>query len=157
MRIHKLYIALGLILALGLFFELAAHAADANQETRITFSAPIQIPGQVLPAGTYIFQQQADPDADQDLVQIFNADRSVLYATVVTVSTERANPAGDTAITRAEGASGKPGVLVNWFYPGNSIGHDFNYPKQHEQEIAEARRETFVGNQLMPSPQIAGE
>jgi hypothetical protein len=67
MRIHKLYIALGLILALGLFFELAAHAAEANRETRITFSAPIQIPGQVLPAGTYIFQQ-ADPGADQHLV-----------------------------------------------------------------------------------------
>jgi hypothetical protein len=156
MRINKLYIAVGLIIAFGLFFELAAHADEANQEITITFSAPIQISGQVLPAGTYIFQQ-ADPDADQDLVQIFNADRSVLYATVVTVSTEHANPAGDPAITRAEGASGKPGVLVNWFYPGNSIGHDFNYPKQHEQEIAEARRETFVGNQLMPSPQIAGE
>jgi hypothetical protein len=67
MRINKLDIAVGLIIAFGLFFELAAHADEANQEITITFSAPIQISGQVLPAGTYIFQQ-ADPGADQHLV-----------------------------------------------------------------------------------------
>jgi hypothetical protein len=156
MRIHKLYIALGLIVALGLFFELTAHADEANQETRITFSAPIQIPGQVLPAGTYIFQL-ADPNNSQDVVRIFNADRSVLYAIVETVSTERTNPTGATAITLAERESGKPDVLVNWFYPDNTIGHEFIYPKQQEQEIAQARRETFVVNQLMPSAKSAGQ
>ena len=50
MKIHKLYIALGLLIAFGLFFELAAHADESNESTKITFSAPIQIPGQVLPA-----------------------------------------------------------------------------------------------------------
>ena len=156
MRIHKLYIALGLIVPLGLFFELAAHADEANQETRVTFSAPIQIPGQILPAGSYIFQL-ADPNSSQDVVRIFNADRSVLYATVEMVSTERMNPTGDTAITLADRESGKPDVLVTWFYPDNTVGHEFIYPKQLEEEIAQARRETFVGNQLMPNPEVTGE
>lgn len=57
MRVNKLYIAVGLIIAFGLFFELAAHADTTNHKITITFSAPMQTSGQVLPAGTYIFQQ----------------------------------------------------------------------------------------------------
>jgi hypothetical protein len=48
MNINKGYIAIGLIIAFGLFFELAAHADESDQATTITFSQPIQVPGQVL-------------------------------------------------------------------------------------------------------------
>jgi len=156
MSINKLYIAVGLIIAFGLFFELAAHADEINESTKITFSIPIEIPGRILPAGTYIFEQ-ADPGANQNLVQIFNADRSVLYATLQTVSAERTEPTGDTTITLVEPATGKRDVLVKWFYPGRLTGHEFVYPKQQEQEIAQGKQETFVGNQLMPSTEVAGE
>jgi hypothetical protein len=156
MRIHKLYIVLGLLIAFGVFFELAAHADETNESTKITFSVPIQIPGQVLPAGTYTFQQ-ADPDADQNLVQISNADGSVLYATLQTVPAERMGPAGHAAVTLAQPESAKPDVLVKWFYRGHSTGHEFVYPKQQEQEIAQATQQTFVGSQIMPSAVVAGE
>ena len=68
MRINKLYIVIGLVIAFALFFELAAHADATNELTKITFSAPVQIPGQVLPAGSYIFEQ-ADPADDLNLVR----------------------------------------------------------------------------------------
>jgi hypothetical protein len=155
MRINKLCIALGLVIAFGLFFELAAHADEINESTRITFSAPVQIPGQVLPAGTYLFER-ADPNANLNLIQIFNADRTVLYATLQTILTDRAEPTGDTAITLAEPETGNP-VLVKWFYPGRDTGHEFIYSKQEEQQIAQSKHETFVGNQLMPSAEAAGE
>src|SRR5207244_6525826 len=93
MKIHKVYIVVGLIIAFGLFFELVAHADETNEETRITFSQTVQIPGQVLPAGTYIFQQ-ADPNSDLNLIQIFNSDRTVLYATLQTVPVERMDVTG---------------------------------------------------------------
>jgi hypothetical protein len=121
MKIHKLYIALGLMIAVVLFFDFAAHADETNEQTKITFSTLIQIPGQVLPAGTYIFQQ-ADSN-DLNLIQIFTADRSALLATVQTVSAERREPASDTVITLAEPENGDP-VLVKWFYPGRTIGHE---------------------------------
>jgi hypothetical protein len=155
MRINKLYIVLGLVIAFGVFFEFAAHADEMNESTKITFSAPVQIPGQVLPAGTYLFEQ-ADPNADLNVIQIFNADRTVLYATLETISTERAEPTGDTAITLAEPETGNP-VLVKWFYPGRDTGHEFVYPNQEEQQIAQSKQETFVGNQLAPSAEAAGE
>ena len=155
MRIHKLYIVLGLVIAFGLFFELAAHADESNQSTKITFNTPIQIPGQVLPAGTYLFQEAA-PNDDLNLVQIFNADGSILYATLETVPVERSAAAGETTITLAEAESGKPDLLVRWFYPGRLTGHEFVYSKPQEQEIAQARQQTFVGSQLMSS-EAAGE
>jgi hypothetical protein len=126
-----------------------------NESTKITFSAPVQIPGKVLPAGTYMFQL-ADPNDSQDLVRIFSADGRVLQATLQTVSTDRAEPTRDTTITLAEAESGQPEMLVKWFYPGRLTGHEFMYPRQQEQAIAHATQETFVGDQLVPSSE-AGE
>lgn len=156
MRIHKVYLAVGLLLAFCLFFELAAHADKTNEQTTITFSAPVQIPGKVLPAGTYVFQQ-AGPDNDPNTVQIFNADHSLLYAIVQTISTERTDVTGQTAVMLAQPEVGGPEFLVSWFYPGSSIGHEFVYPKQQEQELAHATQQTFVGNQLAQSAEAAGE
>jgi hypothetical protein len=51
MKIHKIYIVVGMIIALALFLEIAAHADDVLQATEITFNQLIQIPGQILPAG----------------------------------------------------------------------------------------------------------
>ena len=147
MQIHKSYIALGLVIAFALFFELAAHADTWNEQTRITFSAPVQVGDQVLPAGTYTFQL-ADPDGDQNLVQIFNADRTHLYTTLDTMPINANNENGQTVVTVAEPASGRPAVVLNWFYPENSTGHEFVLSKQEKQQLAQTREDTFVGNRL---------
>jgi hypothetical protein len=151
MKIHKLYITFGLMIALVLFFELAAHADETRETTVVTFSAPVQIPGLMLPAGTYTFQR-ADPGSSQSLVEIFNADHSV-DKMLQTIATERKEP-GDTAITLAEPGSEQTPVLVKWFYPGRTTGHEFVYPKQEEKEISLAKQATFVGNGPMPSTQV---
>src|SRR3989449_3954040 len=106
MKINLRYIAVGMIIAFTLLFELAAHADESNQATTITFSQPIQIPGQILPAGTYSFKL-LDSNSDPNVVQIFNSDQTHLYATLQTVATERQDPTGDTAITLAEQGGGK--------------------------------------------------
>lgn|SRR5262245_674385 len=144
MKINKVYFLIGLIIAFGLLFELTAHADVFNEQTTITFSAPVQIPGQVLPAGTYIFQK-ADPEGDQDLVRILSADLSVVYGTVHTVPVERREATGDTTITLAEPENGDPSVLVNWFYPGLLTGHALVYSNQQEQGLAQDKQDTFVG------------
>ena len=156
MQIHKSYIALGLIIAFALFFELAAHADTWNEQTKVTFSGPVQIADQVLPAGTYTFQL-ADPDGNQNIVQIFNADRTVLYTTVETVPISANNYNGQTVVTLAEPASGQTAVVLNWFYPDNSTGHEFVLSKQEQQQLAQARQETFVGNRLISDTANAGD
>jgi hypothetical protein len=57
----------------------------------------------------------------------------------------------------SEPESGKPEVLGKWFYPVRFTGHEFVYPKQQAQDIAQATRQTFVGSQVIPSAVVAGE
>src|SRR6266852_2285267 len=124
MKINKGYIAIGLIIAFTLFFELAAHADESDQATTITFSQPLQIPVRVLPAGTYLFAL-AGRGAESNVVQIFNSDRTVLYGTFLTIATERQEPTDNTAVTLAEPEAGATPVLVKWFYPGRDTGNEF--------------------------------
>jgi len=144
MKINKGYIAVGLIVAFALFFELAAHADESNRLTTISFSQPIEIPGQVLPAGSYVFKLTSD---DLNVVQIFNSDRTVLYATLQTIATDRPEPADDTVLAFAEQGTGQPDVLLKWFYPGRETGNEFLYPKEKEKELARDKQETIVANQ----------
>jgi hypothetical protein len=146
MKINKAYIIIGFIIAFTLLFELTAHADESDLNTTITFSEPIQIPGQVLPAGTYVFRL-ADPNAPENVVQIFNSDRTVVYATLQTIATEREHLTGDTVITVAKQGPGRPDALLKWFYPGHEVGNEFLYPKQKEKELAQDTQQTIVANQ----------
>lgn len=79
-----------------------------------------------------------------NLVQIFNADRSRLYATLQTISTERSEPTGDAVVTLAEQPNGRPDALLKLFYPGDTTGHEFVYPDQEEQQLTHCRQQTIV-------------
>src|SRR3984893_14924845 len=142
MKIHKSYIAVVMIIAFTLLFELATHADESNQATQITFSQPIQVPGQILPAGTYLFKLVNSDELN--IVQIFSPDRSHLYATLQTVPTDDNQVAGDTTVTLAEQGAGKPDVLLKWFYPGDETGHEFVYSNQLEKQMAQDRQQTVV-------------
>jgi hypothetical protein len=142
MKINKSYIAVGLIIALSLFFGLAAHADEADESTTITFSQPIQIPGRVLPAGTYVFKLASADDLN--VVQVFNADRTVLYATLQTIATDRPEPTDHTVVALAEQGAGQPDVLLKWFYPGRETGKEFLYPQQKEKELAQDKQQTVT-------------
>ena len=144
MKIHKSYIVVGLIIAFALFVEIAAHADEADQGTGITFSQPIQVPGQILPAGTYLFKL-ANTD-DLNIVQIFSSNRTHLYATLQTISTESRQRTGDTNLALAEQGAGKPDLLLKWFYPGDETGHEFVYSNQLEKDIAKDSQQTVVAN-----------
>ena len=150
MQINKLYIIAGLIIALGLFYVLAAHADESDQATTVTFNQPVQIPGQLLPAGTYVFML-ANRDTDQSIVQVFNSDQTHLYATLETIPTDRQEPTGHTVITLAEQGAEKPDVLLKWFYPGNLAGNEFLYSDHREKELAHAEQRTIVANQQLTS------
>jgi hypothetical protein len=147
----------GFIIAFALIFELTAHASEDNQLTKISFSEAVQVPGRVLPAGTYQFVL-AGNDSNRSIVQIFNADGTQLYATVQTIPADRGRETDGISITLAQRPNGQPEALVTWFYPGTDIGHEFVYPKQVETELAQDAKQTFVGDQgvLVPDANRAG-
>jgi hypothetical protein len=145
MKINKVALLIGFAIASVLFLEVVAHADETDQSIKITFSQAIEIPGQILPAGTYMFKL-ADPN-DLDLVRIFNSEGTRLYATLETVRTERRRPTGDTVVVLAEQPDGRRETLVKWFYPGSTSGHEFVYSKQEEQQLAQGRQQTIVTNE----------
>ena len=116
----------------------AARADQSNQANKVTFSQPVQIPGRVLPAGTYWFELPEDI-SEHYLVRIYSADRSVLYATLFAYNSERAIATDRTVFGLAERGSAQPQAIVTWFYPGESTGHRFLYPKQVEKELASVK------------------
>ena len=55
-------ILVALVLALfGAMFASGAKADDWNKKTKVTFSQPVEIPGQILPAGTYTIKLVDSP------------------------------------------------------------------------------------------------
>lgn len=140
MKTNKAYFLIGLIIASALFFEVAAHADEYDQTTKLTFSQPVQIPGKTLPAGTYLFKLANM--SDRHIVQVFNSDGMVLYATLMAIPTERREATGQSVVTFAEQGNGQPEALLKWFYPGETTGNEFVYSKQVEQQLAQDRQQT---------------
>jgi hypothetical protein len=146
MKIQKTYIIIGMVIAFAAFFELTAHADELDQTTILTFSQPVQIPGRVLPAGTYVLKLASNA-SDRNLVEIFNSDQTHLYGMFQTMPTERRDPTDHTSITFAEEGGGNPEALLKWFYPGRLTGHEFVYSSQQEKELAQDRQLTVVASQ----------
>ena len=122
---------------LGLVSASSARADEWNKKTVLTFTQPFEIPGKVLPAGTYTFEL-ADTMADRHIVRIFNADRSEVIATVMTIPNYRLTPTSETVIKFREMASGSPEAIRAWFYPGNTIGQEFVYPRERATQLAKS-------------------
>jgi hypothetical protein len=117
-----------------------AHAAQTrDNKTTLTFSQPVEIPGHVLPAGTYVFRL-ADSLSDRHIVQVFNADGSRIIATVLAINNYRLTATNKTVISFNEVPRGSPETIRAWFYPGNNFGQEFVYPKRRAVELAVASK-----------------
>jgi hypothetical protein len=113
----------------------AMMADQWDKATKLTFSEPVEVPGQVLAAGTYWFTL-ADSESDRNIVQIWNADRTRLVATVLAIPDYRTQPAGRTVIHFEERPSHSPEAIHSWFYPGDNFGQEFVYPKTRATQFA---------------------
>jgi len=94
----------------------------------VTVNQPIQVPGKVLPAGTYVFKLLNANDLT--LVAIFNGDESHLITTVQGISDSRMETPDKAILQLEERPSGQPEALKAWFYPGENFGVGFVYPTQ---------------------------
>jgi hypothetical protein len=122
-------------------FVPSVQADDWNRKTVVTFSQPVETPGihvkgwAVLPPGTYVFKV-LDSASDRHIVQIFNQDETMIYATVLAIPNYRLRVTDKTVLTFRETPPGQPDVLRAWFYPGKNFGDEFVYPKERAIELA---------------------
>ena len=112
-----------------------AHADEWDKTTKVTFKEPVQVPGKVLLAGTYVFKL-LENSSNRHVVQIFNEDHTSLITTVLAIPNQRLEPAGKTILTYDERPADQPMALAAWFYPGDNFGQEFVYPKAEAEQLS---------------------
>ena len=150
MRFFKA-VVVGLVLALlvGMFVN-PARADQWNKKTILTFSQPIEVPGKVLPAGTYTFRL-LDSMSYRHIVQIWNEDGTQLITTILAIPNYRLEPTEETVIKFHERPGDSPEALRAWFYPGDNFGQEFVYPKRRAIQLAQASNEIVPAETVEPT------
>src|SRR5208282_3953288 len=140
MKTMKTVLAVLTLTLFGAIFASGAQADDWSKKTVMTFSQPVEIPGQILPAGTYTIKL-VDLASERHIVQFLDADGIKVVATVLAINNWRLHPTGETVVKFAERSGDNPEALKAWFYPGDNFGQEFVYPKHRAIELAVASNE----------------
>lgn len=127
MRIIKSLLLTACAAALCAVLTTPANADTWNKKTIVTFADPVEIPGQILSPGTYVFKL-ADSSADRGIVEIWTGDQMQLLATLITVPDYDWETPNHTILQFDERSGNSPMALSSWFYPGDKTGWDFIYP-----------------------------
>jgi hypothetical protein len=133
-----------IVFCLSVLMLAVAFSAKADQFdklTYLTFSQPVELPGNVvLQPGTYAFTLLRS-FSDRHIVQVSNKDQTHVYATILAIPNYRVKATDKTVIKYSETAAGAPNAIKEWFYPGNGFGQEFVYPKNRAVELAQASNE----------------
>ncbi len=112
----------------GLFGVTQAAGEQWNEETFITFRAPVEIQGMALPPGTYLFRLSSASYV-RDIVEVYSPDRERLYGMFMTLPDYSLKPPDRTFLTFEERPAGSPQAIKVWFYWDNHFGREFVNPK----------------------------
>jgi len=121
----------------------SASADEFTKLTLLTFSAPVEVPGITLPAGTYRFQL-ADPTTGRSVVKVSDKDGTKTYGMFISMSNERLTPTDRPVVMFKETAVGAPPAVQVWFYPGETYGYEFAYPHDQALRIAKANHQPVL-------------
>ena len=132
-----------------------AHGGTTTHKRRfLTFSGAVQVPGATLPAGTYVFQI-ADPPA-QMMWQVFDASGRHVLAEFFFVNTddrtvrEQNHANGKPVVRFYETARGVAPALKVLYYPWDSAGYVFLYPKSQAEQIAAITHQPVLATDTDP-------
>jgi hypothetical protein len=138
--------------AAAIFTTLSAVPAHAqggpiDARTEFTFSRPVELPGVTLPPGTYVFRF-ADATTGRKVMQVLAKDASnKTYGLFLTITAQRPRPSDEAELRFLETPAGAPAAVKTWWYPGNSIGREFIYPKSQARRLAQATNTTVLTTQ----------
>lgn len=127
-------------LALALSFVSSARADDWDKKTVVTFAQDVEIPGQVLPAGNYVFKLFRS-NSDRSIVQVWSQGESQLLATLMTTGDSYPNESGKPyfVLDMTGTDEGYPPAVVSWFFAGSDEGRDFIYSGYSNTRIVDSQ------------------
>lgn len=117
-------VALGVIFIVGVSSPLKAETMTGNAAT-VTFDHPVELPGKVLPPGTYVFKT-TDNDV---LVQVFSGDQKHIFATLSVIPEDRPtmNTDSDSFVQLNKTRADAPQEVEGFFVAGRATGYQFVY------------------------------
>ncbi len=134
MKNPRVVTALGIGLV-SVWLMSTAQADEWDKKTTITISEPVQLPTVVLQPGTYVMKL-LNSASDRHVVQVFDKDQKEVITTIMAIPNYRLQPTGKSEFDFWEVPAGQPRALRAWFYPGDSFGQEFEYPKNLSAQIA---------------------
>jgi len=161
MRARSCVIACCAVVLLGIVTAGTAAASPLDKRTTFTFSVPFSVPGVTLPAGSYVFRL-ANELQGRDVVQVLGADGTA-YAMFFTLRTLPGEPVDKPEIQFMESAAGMPLAVKGWWYPADTQGYEFVYPRGRarllanitgEPVLAEPAAEETAFEWVAPEPAI---
>jgi hypothetical protein len=118
---------------------LTTKADEYDKKTIVTFDQPTEVPGIVLQPGKYVIKL-LNSSSNRHIAEVMNERMDHLYALTFTSAAERVGPLTDKQNDRIlsfyEGKNGEPRAVRRWFWPGDTIGQEFLYPKNQADRIA---------------------
>jgi len=131
-----------------MFITLSSAPAYAqgpiDSRTEFTFNTPVELPGITLPPGTYVFRF-ADATTGKNVMQVLAKDSTnKTYGMFLTISAQRPKPSDEAELRFMETPAGAPAAVKTWWYPGNTIGREFIYPKSQARRLAQATNTTVL-------------
>jgi hypothetical protein len=108
-----------------------------DDRTEFTFNSPVELPGVTLPPGTYVFHF-LDTNTQKKVMQVQGKSDNKNYGIFITINAERPRPSDDAELRFLETPAGQPAAVKTWWYPGNTIGREFIYPKSQARRLAAA-------------------
>lgn len=122
----------------------SAQTGPRTQDTYFTFSQKVELPSVTLPAGTYLFRL-ADSEGNRHIVRVMSEDRRKVYTTLMAIPTYSMDrPPDKPEIRFMESPATQANAVKIWFYPGNSVGHEFIYPRNQAIKLAKASGESVL-------------
>jgi hypothetical protein len=117
-----------------------------DRPTTFTFSAPVELPGVTLPAGTYQFRI-ANPTTEADIVRVFTSDGTKVLAQFYTMPAERTQASSSPEVRFMETPVGVPLAVKTWWYPDERQGVEFIYPKDAARRLAKGNSQPVLTTQ----------
>jgi hypothetical protein len=124
----RFQILAGIVLGSAILLAGLSSASTLQEVTVFTFTAPVEVPGRVLPAGKYLFK--VDQRAGElNIVEIKNQNQSKVYGVFLVKPEYHVQVPGRAGIIFEERAPGAPQAIKAWQYPGDRYQYEFIYHK----------------------------
>lgn len=127
-----------------------ASAVTYDKLAYLTFTAPVQVPGATLGAGTYRFHL-TNPSTSRNVLQVLSQDGSVVYAMFHTIPDSRVWLTDDPIVTFRETPAGVPPAVRSIFYGNEYLGYEFVYPAGGPNMVAEVFPQPPITYALPPA------